>query len=32
MCGTAQGLMLTQFVWYSRQLNAHPLCAVQQTV
>jgi len=32
MCGTADSLMLTQYVPYSRQFNAYTLCAVQQTV
>ena len=29
---TADSLMLTQYVWYSRQFNAHTICVVQQTV
>jgi len=32
MCGTADSLILTQYVWYSRQFNAHTICLVQQTV
>ena len=31
-CGTAESLMLTQYVWYSRQFNVDTICAVQQTV
>jgi len=31
MCGTADILMFTQYVWYSRQMNAHTICAVKQT-
>ena len=32
MCDKADSLMLTQYVWYSRQFNAHTICVVQQTV
>ena len=32
MFGTADGLMLTQYVWYIRQFNEHKICTVQQTV
>jgi len=32
MFGTADSLMLTQYVRYSRQMNAHTLCAVKQTI
>jgi len=32
MFGTADSLMLTQYVFYSRQFNPHTICAVQQTV
>jgi len=31
MCGTADSLMLTQYVCFSNQFNAHPICAVKQT-
>ena len=31
MCGTADSLMPTQYVQYSRQLNAHTVCVVQKT-
>jgi hypothetical protein len=27
MCGTADSLMLTQYVRYSRQFNAHTVCS-----
>ena len=27
MCGTADSLMLTQYVWYSRQFNTHTICS-----
>ena len=32
MCGTADSLMLTQYVWYSRQINAETISVLQQTV
>jgi len=32
MCGTADSLMLTQYVKYSRQFNVHTISLVQQTV
>jgi len=32
MYGTADSLMLTLYVWYSRQFNVDPICTVQQTV
>jgi hypothetical protein len=32
MCGTADSLMVTQYVRYSREFNGDTICAVQQTV
>jgi len=32
MCGTADSLMVTQYVRYSRQFNGDTICAVQQAV
>jgi hypothetical protein len=32
MFDTTDSLMLTQYVWYSRQFNAETICAVQQAV
>jgi hypothetical protein len=32
MCGTADNLMLTQYVQYSREFNADETCEVQQAV
>jgi len=32
MCGAADSLRLTYYVWYSRQFNGDTICAVQQTV
>jgi len=32
MCGTADSLMVTQYVRYSRQFNGDTICWVQQTV
>ena len=32
MCDTADSLMFTQYVWYSKKLNAQTICEVQQTV
>ena len=32
MCGTADSLKFTQYVWFNRLLNAQTLCAVQQRV
>jgi len=32
MCGTADSLMFTQYVLYSRQFNADTICVVQQIV
>jgi len=32
MWGTADSLMVTQYVGYSRQFNGDTICAVQQTV
>jgi hypothetical protein len=32
MGGTADSFMLTQYVWYSRQVNAHTKCVVQQAL
>ena len=32
MCGKADSLMLTQYVWYIREFNADRICVVQQTV
>jgi len=31
MCDTADSLMLTQYVRYSRQFKAHTICVIQQT-
>jgi len=34
MCGTADSLMLTQYVWYSRQINAdtHNMCGTADSL
>jgi hypothetical protein len=32
MCDTADSLMLTQCVWYSKQINADTICVVQKRV
>jgi len=32
MCGRADSLIVTQYVWYSREFNGDTICAVQQTV
>ena len=32
MCGTADSLILTQYVLYSGQFNTDTICAVQRTV
>jgi hypothetical protein len=32
MGGTAESLMLKQYAWYSRQVNAQTKCVVQQAL